>query len=114
MDNVPNARSLRQNATEAEQRLWNHLRGRRLGGYKFVRQKSVGPYIVDFACHSRKLVIELDGGQHDEKSRQDAVRTRYLESAGWHVLRFWNPDIMRDTEGVIAHIVGMLEIAGKG
>jgi very-short-patch-repair endonuclease len=80
------SRQLRQAATEAEQKLWYYLRGGRLNGYKFRRQHAVPPYIVDFYCDAKRLVIELDGSQHN--LQVDKARTRYLESQGLKILRF--------------------------
>jgi primosomal protein N' (replication factor Y) len=100
-------RALRQNATDAERRLWALLRSRRLSGYKFRRQHSIGRYVVDFACTKRLLVIEVDGGQHSE-SGADASRTRYLESHGWRVVRFWNNDVLGNSEGVLVRILKAL------
>jgi very-short-patch-repair endonuclease len=98
------ATELRQNTTDAERRLWGALRGRRLQGYKFRRQHPIGRFIVDFACTRHRLVIEADGGQHDE-SKSDARRT---ESQGWRVIRFWNNDILANTEGVVSTILEVL------
>lgn len=92
------ARQLRRDATEAEQRLWSLLRDRRLAGYKFRRQYPVEGYIVDFACLTHKVVVEADGGQHTTEA--DAIRTCVLEAAGWRLIRFWNNDILANTEGV--------------
>lgn len=100
----PNARALRRNMTEAETLLWQHLRNRRLAGHKFRRQWTIGPFVADFACIERKLVIEADGGQHAD-SQSDAHRTRYLESHGWRVLRFWNNDVLAKPEGVLTEIL---------
>ncbi len=85
--------------TDAERRLWSVLRSRRLLGYKFRRQRPIGPFIVDFACIEHRLVVEADGGQHLE-SNYDARRTAWLEARGWRVMRFWNNDILANTEGV--------------
>jgi very-short-patch-repair endonuclease len=101
------ATELRQNTTDAERRLWAALRGRRLQGYKFRRQHPIGRFIVDFACTRHRLVIEADGGQHDE-SKSDARRTAWLESQGWRVIRFWNNDILANTEGVVSTILEVL------
>jgi very-short-patch-repair endonuclease len=101
------ATELRQNTTDAERRLWGALRGRRLQGYKFRRQHPIGRFIVDFACTRHRLVIEADGGQHDE-SKSDARRTAWLESQGWRVIRFWNNDILANTEGVVSTILEVL------
>lgn len=104
------ARSLRQNSTDAEQRLWYYLRDRRLLGYKFVRQQPVASYIADFACREADLIVELDGGQHAE-SAYDAERTRVLAEHGYAVLRFWNNDVLVNTDGVLSEIVGYLKKA---
>ena len=98
------ARRLRREPTKAERVLWRHLRDRQLDGIKFRRQDPVGPYVVDFLCSSHALIVELDGGQHAEQHERDAVRTRYLEGAGYRVVRFWNPDVLRNPEGVVAEI----------
>ena len=91
------ARSLRQSDTEAERRLWEALRARRLGGFKFVRQLGIGSYIADFACREYKLIVEVDGATHGspEEIAHDQRRTSYLEQQGYRVLRFWNDDIYR-------------------
>ena len=102
------ARALRVTMTDAERRLWACLPGRRLVGYKFRRQHPLGPFIVDFACIEHRLVIEADGGQHAE-SKADARRTVWLERHGWRVLRFWNPDILKSTEGVQEMILEALK-----
>jgi very-short-patch-repair endonuclease len=93
------ARTLRTTMTDAERCLWSVLRSRRLQGYKFRRQRPIGPFIVDFACIEHRLVVEADGGQHLEND-YDARRTAWLEARGWRVLRFWNNDILANTEGV--------------
>jgi very-short-patch-repair endonuclease len=92
-------RELRATTTDAERRLWAALRARRLRGFKFRRQHRLGPFIADFVCIEHRLVIEADGGQHVE-SAGDARRTAWLEARGWRVLRFWNNDILANTEGV--------------
>ena len=102
------ARKLRAAQTDAETRLWFHLRGRRFAGRKFRRQVPVGPYIVDFICLREGLVIEVDGGQHAERVHEDARRTTYLESHGLRVLRFWNNDVLGNMEGVLLTIRGSL------
>ena len=93
------ARELRITMTDAERRLWSALRGRRLRGFKFRRQHRLGPFIADFVCVEHRLVIEADGGQHAERA-VDARRTAWLEARGWRVLRFWNNDILANSEGV--------------
>ncbi|WP_235973746.1 endonuclease domain-containing protein [Parasphingopyxis marina] len=82
------AQHLRNNATDAEQLLWRHLRRRQLEGFKFSRQMPVGPYVCDFLCREAKLAIELDGSQHHDRQAHDAGRTRYIERQGYRVLRF--------------------------
>ncbi len=91
--------------TDAEHRLWQHLRGHRFAGLKFRRQHPIGDYIVDFCCSEKHLIIELDGGQHATQSEQDEARTAYLQHLGWQVLRFWNTDMLSNTEGVLQHIL---------
>jgi very-short-patch-repair endonuclease len=99
------ARSLRKNPTEAEQRLWWHLRhSLRMPGTHFRRQVRIGPYIADFACHKLKLVIEVDGGQHVADAARDARRTAVLDQHGYRVLRFWNNDVLSNIEGVLVQI----------
>jgi very-short-patch-repair endonuclease len=97
------SRKLRLNQTDAERRLWSNLRGRQLGGYKFVRQAPLGRYICDFVCREKKVVIEVDGGQHAESSR-DQIRDKFLEDLGYRVLRFWNNDVLSKTDGVLLTI----------
>src|SRR5256885_13522969 len=89
------ARELRRNMTEAEKKLWSRLRERQIGNQKFRRQAPLEGYIVDFLCIEKGLVIEVDGGQHAERTAQDKERTEKLEAAGYQVLRFWNPDVLR-------------------
>ena len=101
------ARHLRQNATDAEMKLWFAVRDRRLAGFKFVRQKSIGPYVVDFLCRDRNLIIEVDGGQHAE-SESDQVRDAYPASEGYRVLRFWNSDVSGNIDGVLQTILASL------
>lgn len=98
---------LRNQATKAEQILWYHLKGKQLEGYKFRRQQSVGPYIVDFYCPQAKLVIEVDGDSHflDEAIRYDRKRQKYIESFGLKFLRFTNIDIYESIDGVIEDIL---------
>src|SRR5687767_1293675 len=92
MGAMPNAyaRTLRKNLTDAEQRMWNYLRLRQLDGVKFRRQQPLGAFIVDFVCFERKLIVEVDGGQHSERCVYDENRRRWLEGQGYRVLRFWN------------------------
>lgn len=101
------AKQLRQNLTDAERVLWRHLRAHRFQGQKFRRQQPLGPYILDFVHFGAKLVIEADGGQHAESTR-DAVRDAWLRSEGFRVLRFWNDQILKETEAVLEVILQAL------
>jgi very-short-patch-repair endonuclease len=94
---------MRRDSTKAENTLWQALRGRRIEGHKFKRQVPLGPYIVDFVCFESKLVIEADGFQH-AAAPEDTRRDRYFEAQGYTVLRFWNEEIVKETEGVILRI----------
>ena len=85
--------------------MWKHLRNRQLEGFKFRRQSPIGPYIADFECFAAKLVIELDGGQHQGQVDYDNERTRYLEASGYRVIRFWNNDVILDLEAVTQAIL---------
>ena len=98
------ARSMRHALTEAELRLWNQIRSRRLGGAKFRRQVPMAGFIADFLCAEAKLIVEIDGVQHAE-SAYDAARDVKLRERGFRVLRFWNDDVMRDLDGVCATIL---------
>ena len=97
------ARRLRVNQTDAETALWNRIRNRQIDGHKFVRQEPILGYICDFVCREQRLIIEVDGGQHNE-SAVDAIRDRRLAEEGYRVLRFWNNDILGNTEGVLITI----------
>jgi very-short-patch-repair endonuclease len=103
-----NARRLRRDATDAERRLWSALRDRRLSGYRFRRQFPIGRFIVDFACTKHRLIVEADGSQHAD-SESDRERTAWLEEQGWRVLRFWNNDILTNTEGVVETVLKELQ-----
>jgi very-short-patch-repair endonuclease len=100
---TPIARRLRGDMTEAEKRLWSHLRAGQLDGAKFVRQYPVGNFVADFACRGARLVVELDGGQHAENGA-DAARTKLIEAHGFTVIRFWNNDVLGNMEGVLEEI----------
>jgi very-short-patch-repair endonuclease len=107
---IARARSLRlENATLAERRLWQRLKGRQMGA-KFRRQHPFGPYVLDFVCLEAGLVIELDGGQHGlaEHAAHDEGRTAYLEARGLSVMRFWNPDVIDNPDGVCEAIAAAL------
>ena len=95
---------MRRELTDVEQHLWRHLRLRQIAGFKFRRQHPACGYILDFACIELKLAIELDGGQHADKIEADEVRTKALNQAGWQVLRFWNNDVLANTEAVLSEI----------
>ena len=102
------ARTLRRNLTEAERRLWQILRLHQISGYKFRRQVPLGRYIADFVCHEARLIIELDGGQHDHLSPCEAERTAFLQGEGYRVLRFWNNEVLQNLDGVHEVIMGEL------
>ena len=101
------ARRLRRNLTDAERKLWNRLRSGQLGGLKFRRQHPIPPYIVDLYCEAKRLVVELDGSQHNEDV--DRVRTRFLEQQGLTVLRFWDNDVLLQVDAVLEAILMMAE-----
>ena len=100
---TPLARNMRKAQTDAERLLWSRLRNRGLAGYKFRRQYPVGGYIVDFLCMDRMLVVELDGGQHLDNP-EDEIRTRELERQGLRVIRFWNNQVLNETDSVLEAI----------
>ena len=104
------ARTLRQQATDAERRLWKHVRAHRMAGYKFWRQVVIEPYIVDFVCLEARLIVEADGGQHLEQLEDDLKRSVYLESLGYKVIRCWNHEILGDTYSVLERIYGYLSV----
>ncbi len=93
-------RTLRRNMTEAEQRPWRHLRQRQMGGHRFRRQHPFADYILDFVCLEARLVVEVDGGQHADQAGKDQMRSRFLERAGFRVLRFWNHEVLEELESV--------------
>lgn len=105
------ARNLRKNMTPQEAKLWNLLKNRQLNGLKFVRQYPIGSYIVDFVCRTKYLVIEIDGGQHNhpENISDDNIRTKFIESKGYNVIRFWNNEIDENIERVYLKILEALE-----
>jgi very-short-patch-repair endonuclease len=98
--------------TDAERKLWRGLRNLPLDGSHFRRQATIGPYFADFACHEKRLVIELDGGQHGTEihARQDAERDAFMKSRGYRVLRFWNNDVMQNIDGVLEVIAEALAV----
>jgi very-short-patch-repair endonuclease len=108
------ARTLRKNLTDAEAILWRRLRRKELDHYRFRRQQPIGPYVVDFFCAEAKLIVELDGGQHNEAASlvRDARRTEWLEARGYRVLRFWNNQVREQLDGVLETILDNLHGAG--
>jgi len=101
------ARRLRRNSTSAELRLWNKLRARSIGGFKFVRQELIGRYVADFVCRERRLIIEVDGGQHSGNSR-DVARDSWLRERNYRILRLSNNEVMGNMEGVLEVIAAVL------
>ena len=99
---TPVARKLRAGQTDAEERIWNHLRGRRLEGEKFVRPFQIDAFVADFACRTARLAIELDGGQHSPE--KDAARSAIIEKYGYRIVRIWNHDVLSNTDGVLEAI----------
>jgi primosomal protein N' (replication factor Y) len=108
MKSSSQSKNLRRDSTDAEQVLWDALRNRQMKGYKFRRQHPLGKFIVDFACIAHRLVIEADGGQHADNP-DDAIRTAWLETNGWRVIRFWNNDILANPDGVLDEIMRLLQ-----
>ena len=102
---VGKARALRRAETRAERLLWSRLRDRRLGGQKFRRQHPLGPYVVDFLCTEKWLVVEVDGGQHAARVASDQARTCWLESRGVRVVRFWNNEVLENPDGVCSRLL---------
>ena len=104
-------RGLRSRQTDAERKLWFAVRDRRLSGFKFVRQneitEAIGPFIVDFVCRDKRLVVEVDGGQHAD-SAEDAARDAFLAGEGYRVMRFWNNDVLSNRDGVLTVILEAL------
>ena len=105
------AKRLRCGQTDAERKLWMHLRSRQMNGFKFRRQYPIGRYIVDFCCPERLLVVELDGGHHTNQTQTDQRRTEYLTRLGYRVLRFWDHEVLSDLEAVLQRIA---DVAGSG
>ena len=101
------ARNLRKNSTKEEQKLWSIIRNRQLNNFKFKRQVPIGNYVVDFLCEAKKLIIEIDGGQHNQIKdiQRDEIRTEFLNQKGYVVIRFWNNEINENISGVIEKIL---------
>ena len=104
------ARNLRKNATDAELKLWQLLRKRQIGGFKFRRQVVIEPYIVDFVCFDKKLIIEVDGSQHQLQMHEDKLREEHLNKMGYNIIRFWNNEVLLKTEDVVERIYIELKI----
>lgn len=102
---LPYARHLRRNMTLAEQHLWQYLRNRQLNGIKFRRQHIIGTYIADFVSLQHGVIIELDGGQHAQNQCYDQQRTAFLNEQGFQVLRFWNHEVLQNTQAVLEQIL---------
>jgi very-short-patch-repair endonuclease len=110
---VPRARALRRGMSDAEKKLWWHLRRLPVETAHFRRQATIGPYFADFACHQHRLVIEVDGGQHGDAPQRvsDEARTAFLNSQGYRVLRFWNNEVLKEIDGVMEVIYAALHSA---
>ena len=106
LDKTHLAKKLRQGQTEAEKRFWSKVRAKKMG-VRFRRQQQIGSYIVDFVCFERQLIVELDGGQHNESSA-DKSRDEWLRSEGYQVVRFWNSDVMKNIQGVLMKLADIL------
>jgi very-short-patch-repair endonuclease len=98
------ARKLRKEMTDTERFVWDRIRHRQIGGFKFRRQAPVGHFIVDFICFEAKVILEFDGDQHDSARLEDAARTHWLQSQGFRVARFWNHEVFEDWESIEAHL----------
>jgi very-short-patch-repair endonuclease len=108
------ARTLRRDQTKAELVFWSRIKAKQFHGLKFKRQFPIGKYIVDFICLEKKIIVEIDGGQHCE-SLKDEERTRYLNNMGYEVIRFWNNDILSNIEGVLLSLsLTLSRAAGEG
>jgi|SRR5687767_3230311 len=101
---------LRKELTPAERKLWSYLRGNKLHGINFRRQHAIGNYVPDFCSPDAKLIIELDGSQHLEQEQYDHERSKYLQSQGYKVIRFWNNQVMSDIDGVLRAIVFAMDV----
>ena len=104
MADINLARTLRKNLTDAEQCLWRRINRRQIDGAKFRRQQPIGQYIVDFVCFERQIILEIDGGHHALQHAKDEQRSRWLETQGFCILRFWNNEVLAETEAVVQAI----------
>ena len=102
MKQIKRARELRRASTDAEMKLWSHLRNRQFHDLKFRRQVPLGRFIVDFYCHEAQLIVEVDGGQHSDEV--DCSRKAWLESEGYRIVRFWNHEMLDNTDGVLTEL----------
>lgn len=103
------AKAFRRRSTDAERKLWSVLRNRSFEGLKFRRQRPIGKYIVDFVCLEMSLIVEVDGGGHTEQSEKDRERAERLETQGFKVIRFWNDEVLNETDAVVRAIVHTIE-----
>ena len=110
--NLNIAKTLRKNMTSQERKLWSMLRNHKFYGYEIRRQYPIDDYVVDFICRDKKIIIEVDGGQHNEKTNIEAdnVRTKHLENKGYKVIRFWNNDIDKNIDGVYRELMRVFEV----
>jgi very-short-patch-repair endonuclease len=99
------AQNLRKRLTDTERLLWSKLRAKQIEGHKFRRREPIGKYVVDFVCHEKRLIVELDGGQHAENRDADNQRDKWLGDQGYRVLKFWNHEALTNSEGVLKVIV---------
>ena len=111
--NVPAARTLRSRETPAEHLLWEALRGRQLAGLKFRRQHPIGPFVADFCCPERRVIVELDGKIHETQQDRDAEREDLLRATAYHILRFTNREVLTDLSGTLEQILSIAESLGK-
>jgi len=111
---VERARELRRRSTEAERALWALIRSQQLGGYKFRRQASVGPFIVDFLCHRPQLIIEVDGGQHAAVTPYEARRSAWLTARGYRLVRLWNTELLEDPQAAAEYVLEEMEALERG
>ncbi len=110
------SKELRKNSTDAEQKMWDLLRRNQIAGLHFKRQKPIGKYVADFVCASKKIIIEIDGGQHNESDNiiNDNIRTKYFEDLGYKVIRFWNNEVIENIEGIKEFLFNSLAPLGRG